>query len=39
MKDNPGNTGTKLYRVAPVIDHVKQNCNKIEPGQYQSMNK
>ena len=37
MKDNPGNTGKKLYRVAPVIDHVKQNCNKIEPGQYQSI--
>ena len=37
MKDNPGNTENKLYKVAPVIDHVKQNCNKIEPEQYQSM--
>ena len=37
MKDNPGNIGNKLYKIATVTDHVKQNCNKIEPEQYQSM--
>ena len=36
-KDNPGNTRTKLYKVAPFIDHIKKNCNKIEPEQYQSI--
>ena len=30
MKDNPGNKGNKLYKVAPVIDHVKQNCNEMK---------
>ena len=37
MKDNPGNKGNKLYKVAPVIDHVKQNCNEIKQVQYQSI--
>ena len=37
MKDNPGNIGNKLYKIATVTDHVKQNCNKTEPEQYQSM--
>ena len=38
MKYNPGSTGNKFYKVAAVIDHVKQNCSKIESEQYQSIN-
>ena len=38
MKYNPRSTGNKLYKVAAVIDHIKQNCNKTEPEQYQSIN-
>ena len=33
MKDNPGNTGNKLYKV---VRSCQKNCNKIEPEQYQS---
>lgn len=30
-KDNPKNVGNKLFKIQPVLDHVRENCLLIEP--------
>ena len=30
-RDEPENKGNKLYKIQPVLDHVRQNCTSIEP--------
>lgn len=31
QRDDPENAGNKLYKIQPVLDHVRNNCTEIEP--------
>ena len=37
QRDNPENTGNKLYKIQPILEHVRNNCIEIEPEQEHSM--
>ena len=36
QRDNPENTGNKLYKIPPILEHVRNNCIEIEPEQEHS---
>ena len=37
QRDNPENTGNKLYKIQPIMEHVRNNCIEIEPEQEHSI--
>ena len=37
QQDNPENTGNKLYKIQPILEHVRSNCIEIEPEQEHSI--
>ena len=39
MSDNGENKGNKVYKIATIIDHVRQNSTEFEPLNYQFISK
>ena len=37
QRDNPENTGNKLYKIQPILEHVRNNCIEIGPEQEHSI--
>ena len=37
QRDNPENTGNKLHKIQPLLEHVRNNCIEIEPEQEHSI--